>query len=261
MTTKTTVQNGAVTIPVTTTGERQKLIFFDGAGSTQTFWRQVISRLTQRYTVLTFDFRGHGRASNSTDYSFDAFMSDAEVVMGEIGSGGPVVIGWSLGADLALSYAAAHPGTLGGLVLIDGAVPIAEPLVEDEAKMRRSLDSPATKFGMLLTRLTPYTYRLSGSAIADLTVDLDARRQELLDVYAKVDCPITVVLATKTAGEETTEHAGRNNRIWRAGGERLAERYPAIQVSWLDGLHRLPLNKPAELAQLIDDFAQDIKTA
>lgn len=260
MITKTTVKNGDVTLPITTIGKGQKLVFFNGAGSTQIIWKRVISQLKGQYKVVTFDFRSHGKASNSTDYSFGAFMSDAEMVMGAVGSDNPIVIAWSLGADLALSYAAAHPGSLGGLVIIDGAVPISEPLVEDEAKMRHSLNNFATKFSLLLMRLTPYTYRLSGNAIADITVDLDARRQRLLDVYPKVDCPITMVLATKTADEETTEHAKRNNKIWRAGSERLAIKYPSITIKWLDSTHMLPLTKPAELAQVIDDFTQHIKS-
>jgi pimeloyl-ACP methyl ester carboxylesterase len=260
MITKTTVKNGDVTLPITTTGEGQKLVFFNGAGSTQIIWKQVISQLKGQYMIVTFDLRGHGKASDSADYSFEAFMSDAEIVMDAVGSDKPIVIAWSLGADLALSYAGSHPRSLGGLVIIDGAVPISEPLVEDEAKMRRSLNNTATRFSMLLMRLTPYTYRLSGDAIADLTVDLDARRQTLLEVYTKVDCPITMVLATKTAGEETTEHAKRNNKIWRAGSEQLGMKYPSIPIKWLDSTHALPLKKPAELAQVIDDFAQHIKS-
>ena len=158
ITIKSTVKNGSVMLPITSTGKGQKLIFFNGAASTQVIWKQLIKRLKGPYKVITFDFRGHGKASNSTDYSFGAFISDAEIVMDAVGSDKPIIIAWSLGADLALSYAASHPGVVGGLVIIDGAIPISEPLVEDEAKMRHLLNSPAMKFSMLLMRFTPYTY-------------------------------------------------------------------------------------------------------
>ena len=249
------VKNGGVTLPITITGNGPKLIFFNGVGSTQAIWKQVIGKLKAQYQIITFDFRNHGGASSSADHSFDAFKSDANCIMGAIGSGRPIVVAWSFGADLALAYAASHPGALGGLVIVDGAVPIAKPLVEDEAGMRRSLNSPTVKVSMLLMQLTSYRYNLSGDAIADIAVDLDARRQRLLDVYAKIDCPITMLLATKTAGENTTEHARRNNQIWREGGERLAAMYPAISEQWLDSGHNLPLTKPAELAAAIDAFA------
>jgi pimeloyl-ACP methyl ester carboxylesterase len=256
MKTESKVTNGNVILPITSTGEGKKLIFFNGVGSTQVIWKQVIGNLKGQYQIVTFDFRNHGNASASADHSFEAFLSDADSVMDAVGSGRPIVVAWSFGADLAVSYAASHPGVIGGLVIIDGAVPISEPLVEDEAAMRRSLDSLAMKFSMLLMQVTPYKYALSGNAIADIVIAADANRQQLLDVYAKVDCPITMVLATKTAGENNTEHVKRNNRLWREGGQRLAARYPSITVKWLDGGHRLPLAKPVDLAREIDAFAR-----
>lgn len=258
MATETRVNNGDVTLALTSSGAGQKLIFFNGAGATQMIWKRVIRRLKGRYRIITFDFRGHGKASASADHAFDAFMSDAEKVMESVGLGRPIVAGWSLGADLAVSYAASHPGVIGGLVIIDGAVPISEPLVEDEAKMRRSLNSLPMRFSKLLLQLTPYRYRLSGNAIADIVIDLDARRQQLFDVYARVDCPITMILATRPVDKNKTEHAKRGNKLWRDGGERLAARWPSISVKWLDAGHMLPLTKPVELAREIDDFARRV---
>jgi esterase len=248
------ISNGDVFLPISRTGEGRKLVFFNGIGSTQMIWKQVIGQIKGQYEIITFDFRSHGKASPSADHSFEAFLSDAESVMAAVGSGKPIVVAWSFGADLAVSYAASHSDALGGLVIIDGAVPLSEPLVEDEAKMRRLLNSLSMKFSMLLMQVTPYRYSLSGDAIADIAVGADAHRQQLLDVYAKIDCPITMVLATKTAGENKTEHAKRNNKLWREGAERLAANYPSIPIMWLDAGHRLPLTKPAELARVIDEF-------
>jgi esterase len=259
MTKKLRVKNVGVTLPVTLIGEGRKLIFFNGVGATQVIWKHVIGKLRGQYEVITFDFRSHGEATASPDHAFDAFESDAEAVMAAVGSGKPILVAWSFGADLALAYAVSHPGALAGLVIIDGAVPISRPLVEDETGMRRTLNGLPVKLGMLLTNLTSSKYALSGDAIADIALDADARRQHLLDAYGKVDCPVTMLLATKTAGENKTEHAKRNNTIWREGGERLAARYPSISVQWLDSGHNLPLAKPAELAEAIDQFAKHLK--
>jgi len=254
--TVTEVRNSDVILPVTTAGVGQKVIFFNGACSTQILWKKVIGALKGRYEIVTFDFRSHGKASAAADHSFDAFLSDAESVMAAVGSGRPIVVAWSFGADLAVAYAAAHPGAVGGLVIIDGALPLSDSLIEDEAKMRRLLNSSSMKFSMFLMRFTPWRYRLSGDDIADITVDADAHRQRLLDVYAKVDCPIVMLLATRTAGENTVEHSRRNNRLWRQGGDRLASAFPSIAMKWLDAGHRLPLSRPRELAGEIDEFAR-----
>jgi hypothetical protein len=65
-----------------------------------------------------------------------------------------------------------------------------------------------------------------------------------------------MLLATKTAGENTIEHSRRNNQLWRQGGDRLASAFPSITMKWLDARHRLPLTRPEELASEIDDFAR-----
>jgi esterase len=261
VTRKLTVKNGAVTLPMTMSGHGRKLIFFNGVGSTQVIWRQVIGKLKSEYEIVTFDFRSHGEATASPDHSFEAFLSDAESVMAVVGSGRPIFVAWSFGADLALAYAAGHPGTLGGLVLVDGAAPLSAPLVEDEAGMRRTLNGPLVKLSTMLMKLTPYRYSLTGDAIADIAMDADAHRQRNLDLYAKVDCPITMLLATKTAGEDKTEHAKRNNKLWREAGERLAAKYPSAPVQWLDSGHNLPQTKPSELAGAIDGFAKRLDQA
>ncbi len=257
--TVTEVRSGDVVLPVTMAGAGQKLIFFNGVCSTQIIWKQVIDRLDGRYEIVTFDFRSHGNASASTDHSFGAFLSDAESVMAAVGSGRPIIVAWSFGADLAVAYAAAHPGAVGGLVIIDGALPLSDALIEDEAKMRRLLNSLSMKFSMFLMGFTPYRYSLSGDDIADIAVAADAHRRGLMDVYSKADCPITMLLATKTAGENTNEHSRRNNRLWRQGGDRLASAFPSITMKWLDAGHRLPLTKAEDLAKEIDEFARRAK--
>jgi esterase len=246
---KTWVANGDVRLPITATGQGQTLVFFNGVCATQVIWRQVIGQLKGRYRVVTFDFRCHGEASRSADHSFEAFLSDAEAVMAAVGADRPIVVAWSFGADVAVAYAAKHPNVLGGLVIVDGAVPISDRLVQDDAKMRRLLNSASMKFSMLLMRLTPYRYSLSGDDIADLAAIADEHRLGVMEEYAKLDLPITMILATRTSVE------ARNNRLWCEGGDRLTAAHPSIGMVWLDAGHRLPLTKSAELANEIDAFA------
>jgi pimeloyl-ACP methyl ester carboxylesterase len=249
------VANGEVMLPVTRSGSGQKLIFFNGICATQIIWKPVIARLAGRYEIVTFDFRSHGRATPSADHSFGAFLSDAEAVMTAVGSDRPIVVAWSFGADVAVAYAAAHPGELGGIVVIDGALPLADPLVQDESQLRRTLNSAAMRFSMLLMQMTPYRYSLSGDDIADITLTADAQRQGMIGLYDKVDCPIIMLLATQTAGANTVERSLRNNGLWRQAGARLAAQHPEIEMTWFDAGHRLPLTHPRELAAAIDAFA------
>lgn len=251
------VNNKDVALPITKSGSGRQIIFFNGGGATQISWKKVVQQLQGNYETVTFDFRGHGKASSSDDHSFDAFLSDAETVMDAVTSSKPIVVGWSLGADIAVAYAAKHPGIVGGIVIIDGAVPITAPLVEDEARMRQALKSPPVKISLFLMSFTPYRYAIVGDAYADIVVELDTLRPNLLDVYKKLDCAATMIMATKSAGEKGA-HAERNNKIWREGVDRLREIRPDISVHWIDDTHQLPFRHPAELSKIIDEFANKV---
>lgn len=260
MTTKTTIKNGDITLPITHTGEGRKLIFFNGAGATQFAWRKVVALLKDRYETVTFDFRGHGDASAASDYSLAAFLSDAEAVMSnETIENKPVVVAWSLGADVALAYAAKNPGKLAGMVIVDGAMPISVPLVEDEKKTRRTMDSIVMKFSLFLIRLSPtLRYQMPGSAMADIVVALDPVRLKYIDMYEHLDIPITAVVAKKYDGQNTP-HSVRNRKIWAEAAERLHQVRPDIAIQWIDDTHAsLPLKHPEELAKLVDEFASKV---
>jgi len=250
------IANGEVQLAVSEAGQGQTLLFFNGGGATQVSWRRIIRELSGQYRIVTFDFRSHGKTSRASDVSFESFLSDAEVIMDKVAGPRPLVIGWSLGADLAVWYAARHPGRVAGLFLIDGAVPVN--LVSDPEDTRRRLNTPAVKYGPLLLYLVGMGYRLTPDEYATLTIELNRRREQLLSAYEQLDCPVELVLATKSAGEKG-ERAERNNAMWRSGGEQLERLYPEFSIRWLDGSHQLPFKEPVSLAHSLDTFVQRIQ--
>jgi len=250
------IPNGEVQLAVSETGQGQTLLFFNGGGATQVAWKRIIHELSGQYRLVTFDFRNHGKATRSPDVSFECFLSDAEAMMDKVAGHRPLVVGWSLGADLAVWYAAAHPGRVAGLFLIDGAVPVN--LVTDPEDVRRRLHTPAVWIGPLLLYLVGMGYRLSPDDLTTLTIELNTRREQLLSAYDQLDCPVELVLATKSAGKKGAR-AERNNALWRAGGEQLARLYPALSLQWVDNTHLLPFKEPTKLARSLDAFVQRIQ--
>jgi pimeloyl-ACP methyl ester carboxylesterase len=249
------ITNGEVQLAVSETGQGQTLLFFNGGGATQVSWKRIIRELGGQYRLITFDFRNHGKTTTSHNTSLEGFQTDAEVIMDTVALDRPILVGWSLGADLAVWYAATHPGKVAGLFLIDGAVPVN--LVSDPEDLKRRLNTPAMWIGPLLLYLVGMGYRLTPSEYATLTIELNRCREQLLSAYDQLDCPVQLVLATKSAGEKG-ERAERNNALWRAGGEQLARMYPALSVHWLDNAHLLPFKEPTRLAHSLDDFVRRI---
>ncbi len=250
------VANGDVQIAVSEAGQGQTLLFFNGGGATQVSWKRIIGQLRGQYRLVTFDFRNHGKTTTSHNTSLESFLADAEAMMDTIALDQPILVGWSLGADLAVWYAARHPGRVAGLFLIDGAVPVN--LVSDPEDTRRRLNTPAVKFGPLLLSLVGMGYRLTPDEYATLTIELNRRREQLFSVYEQLDCPVELVLATKSAGEKG-ERAERNNALWRSGGEQLGRLHPEFSIQWLDSSHQLIFKEPASLARSLDTFVQRIQ--
>src|SRR5258708_24615065 len=130
------ISNGGVQLAVSETGQGQTLLFFNGGGATQVSWKRLIHELCESYRLVTFDFRNHGKTTRSSNVSFKGFLSDAEVIMDQVAGDRPLVVGWSLGAALAVWYAAAHPGRVAGPSLPDCAVPVTHAVVPELSKRR-----------------------------------------------------------------------------------------------------------------------------
>jgi esterase len=259
MTTKTfTVHHDGVTIPVSRGGRGPTLVLCPGLGSTQADLHELTALLRRHHDVVTFDLRGHGLAPAADVYSFEAFLSDLVAVMAHLERldppSPPVLVGYSLGADLAVHHASEHPGAVAELVLVDGANPLPEPIMPEADLtefLRAMLDDPAAREKMEQKRGTAGQVLLSTQDVIDLNVEIDAFRAAILDRYRKIDLPISMIMSTSMAGDHGQGHAASLNRIWRDGIDRLVRERPQISTSWLDADHRLVFTHAPEIAQII----------
>jgi esterase len=120
-----TVHHNGVTIRVSRGGRGQLLVLCPGLLTTQADLHELIELLRRDYDVVTFDLRGHGLSSPADRYTFEAFPSDFDAMITELGNrelpSAPMLVGHSLDADLAVHYAAEQPDAVAELVLIDGS--------------------------------------------------------------------------------------------------------------------------------------------
>lgn len=80
------------------------------------------------HRVVALDQRGHGNSERRpADTSRAAYVADAAAVVRELGLGRAVLAGQSLGGHTALLTAAAHPGLVAALVLVEAGPGRADP--------------------------------------------------------------------------------------------------------------------------------------
>ncbi|SEC84718.1 alpha/beta hydrolase fold [Streptomyces melanosporofaciens] len=252
-----TVHHDGVTIPVSRGGRGRPLVLCPGLNSTQADLHELTGLLRRDHDVVTFDLRGHGLASAADRYSFDAFLSDLFAVLAERERldlpSPPVLVGYSLGADLAVHYAAECPDAVAGLVLIDGANPLPEPFITDAdlPEFCAMAEDPATRREIERAMGTARQVLLTARHVLDLQLEMDVVRSAILDRYRKIDCPINMIMSTSIAGDSTEGRAPRHNRLWRDGIDRLVRERPHISTSWLDADHRLAFTHAPDIAEIV----------
>lgn len=99
------------------------LLFLHGGRLTAHTWDLVCLALHTNYHCLALDQRGHGDSEWSPiiDYTTDAYTRDISGLIEQLDLDRPVLIGQSLGALNALTYAAHAADQLAGIVAIDVA--------------------------------------------------------------------------------------------------------------------------------------------
>jgi pimeloyl-ACP methyl ester carboxylesterase len=80
-------------------------------------WFPVVERLAERYRVVVFDQRWHGRGIVSEHFSIRDCADDVAAVADALGLEAPVVAGYSMGSIVAQRCWRQHPDRFGGLVL------------------------------------------------------------------------------------------------------------------------------------------------
>lgn len=156
---------------VDTPGGDPALVFLNGGFGTLRNWDRVVQRLGGKYRAVRFDARARGRSGTSADYSMQGAVDDVGRVIEATGVERPVLVGWSHGATMAVRFAAQHPEQVAGLVLIDGAYPIA--MFDDAGK--EHVRAQFRKLGWLMRIAAAFgrSARMSPAQSAEVVLEMD----------------------------------------------------------------------------------------
>lgn len=119
-------------------GDGPPVVFVPGAILDHTAWAAQVEALSDEYTTIAYDVRGHGRTGGSDveSYTIDLLADDLAALVAALDLDRPVVCGLSMGGCIAQAYAAADPDALSGLVLADTFAP---PILDRREWIQRSL--------------------------------------------------------------------------------------------------------------------------
>jgi len=112
------------------------LLLVHGGRDQKRSWDWIAPRLADRYRVIAHDLRGHGWSEWASDGAYTVMdnVLDFAALMDELGAERPVIVGHSLGGNIAIRYSALYPDRVERLVAIEGLGRSPRQIAEREAK-------------------------------------------------------------------------------------------------------------------------------
>ena len=97
------------------------IVLLHGLASNRTRWAEFVetTTLTRHYDVLRVDLRGHGDTVANGPLSLERWSDDLAALLAARKATSAILIGHSLGAQVALAFASRQPERCAALVLID----------------------------------------------------------------------------------------------------------------------------------------------
>jgi pimeloyl-ACP methyl ester carboxylesterase len=201
-------------------GPGPTVVLCDGIGCAGYIWRFLRPELAKHHRVIHWNYRGHGGSERPADperVSLVECVDDLLAVLDAAGERSAVLVGHSMGVQVALEAHRRAPDRVDGLVLICGApghlldtfhdVPVASAAFP---YWRRAVERfPA--LARLLARVvipTELTLRLA------LAFEVNSQRlaredlQRYLDDLADVDSPLFIRLLASAAQHDASDHLG-----------------------------------------------------
>jgi len=117
-------------------GNGPAILFIHGGATDSRLWDGQVSELVGDYRVITYDMRGFGGSPRPTrPYRMS---DDAVAAMDRLGVTSAAVVGFSIGAQIALELAVRVPDRVAALVLM-GVGPWSDPVPEEFEPAHREL--------------------------------------------------------------------------------------------------------------------------
>jgi pimeloyl-ACP methyl ester carboxylesterase len=123
------------------------VVCIHGLTANHTCWASVADVLSPAYRLIAYDLRGRGESDKpDTGYSLAQHGEDLRGLLDHLGLRKVILVGHSLGAHIAVRFAAVHPERVAKLVLVDGGIDVRAEVLDS---LRPAIDRLGMEFPSL----------------------------------------------------------------------------------------------------------------
>lgn len=252
-----------IRLHVTEAGRGPALLLLHGLSATHFNWEHTMAAFADRFRVIAPDLPGHGRSDKpDAPYTIDFFAGMMRSLGRELGLDEAVVIGNSLGGQIAIQMALDYPTFTRALVLAAPAGGFGQTINALSWSIR------ATAGPRMLSVALPYA--LERCVYDPTRAEHIERRRILAERIAHEDYPsfaravLRALLGAIAAGRQplhlitqpTLLVWGRNDRLVAlSGSRRVTQAVPHARLAVLERCGHIPmLEQPEQFNRLVADF-------
>lgn len=117
------LEAGKIEVSYEVSGEGASLVLIHGFTDNLNMWYNQVPVFSERFKVLTYDVRGHGKTETPEGaFSMELFADDAHALLQALGIEKACMLGYSMGGRIALQFALAYPEMTAGLIFANSGV-------------------------------------------------------------------------------------------------------------------------------------------
>lgn len=115
--------------------KKKSLVFIHGSGGDHTAWVYQYSRMKNNYNIAVLELPGHGQSEGGGEQSIPAYVEWVKKIIEGLGITKPILVGHSMGAAIAMTFALHYGDRLSGLVPVSGGAKMkVNPLIFEGLK-------------------------------------------------------------------------------------------------------------------------------